>query len=125
MEDNKIVEVKHKYDDGCTTDCLTEKQYKINIPDDMEPPIYFYYQLENFFQNHRIYLQSKDDEQLSGVYKPREKLDKCSPAITNEEMELTANLENMALMPDDPAVPCGLIAKTFFNGEIYLDIKEM
>ena len=30
----------------------------------MEPPIYFYYQLENFYQNHRRYVKSKDKFQL-------------------------------------------------------------
>ncbi|KAK4402519.1 ALA-interacting subunit [Sesamum angolense] len=34
------------------------------IPKKMKPPIYVYYQLDNFYQNHRRYVKSRSDHQL-------------------------------------------------------------
>ena len=42
-----------------------------NIDKKIEPPIYFYYELNNFFQNHRVYLESKDEDQLKGQDKAK------------------------------------------------------
>ena len=40
----------------------------------------------------------------------------CWPVRTNAEMEKTTNLLGETLNPDAVAFPCGLIAKTVFNG---------
>jgi hypothetical protein len=40
----------------CTIEFTVEK--------DMEPPILVYYEIENFYQNHREYTTSRDDEQV-------------------------------------------------------------
>jgi len=32
----------------------------------MPPPIYFSYQLDNFYQNQRLFIQSKNSKQLAG-----------------------------------------------------------
>ena len=32
----------------------------------MKAPVYFYYKLENFYQNHRRYVKSRNDDQLAG-----------------------------------------------------------
>jgi hypothetical protein len=41
----------------------------------MEPPIYVYYQLKNFYQNHRRYVKSRSDDQLRGG----ESVSGCTP----------------------------------------------
>lgn len=41
---------------------------------DVKGPIYVYYQLDNFYQNHRRYVKSRDNEQLQGIYKNAENL---------------------------------------------------
>lgn len=85
---DNVVEYTIKYDDvkhnswceasgnsACTGD--SNKQYQkvqvgqtkfvtFTVDKDMEAPIYLYYQLENFYQNHRRYVKSRDDEQLRG-----------------------------------------------------------
>ncbi len=33
----------------------------------MKAPVYFLYQLGNFYQNHRRYIQSKNNYQLAGI----------------------------------------------------------
>jgi hypothetical protein len=37
-----------------------------NIPENIRPPILFYYRLTNFYQNHRRYVRSVDIQQLQG-----------------------------------------------------------
>jgi hypothetical protein len=32
---------------------------------DMEPPVLIYYEINNFYQNHRSYMTSRDDNQVS------------------------------------------------------------
>lgn len=94
----------------------------------MEPPIFIYYELENYFQNHRAYLESRDDEQLTGTYKKIEDIGSCSPIFAN--MHITGFYFNATYPPGfvfpnfqrkgllkatDPATPCGLIARTTFT----------
>mmetsp|Transcript_3639 Transcript_3639/g.3110 ORF Transcript_3639/g.3110 Transcript_3639/m.3110 type:complete len:215 (-) Transcript_3639:127-771(-) len=79
----------------------------------MEPPVFFYYELDNFYQNHRRYIKSRSSDQLAG-----EEIDStsdCDPLVTNEEMGKTVSIEGNQLDPRDVAVPCGLIAGSFFN----------
>ena len=90
------------------------------ITEDIPGKIMFYYQLTNFYQNHRRYVKSKSNEQLLGndLTKEQIKTD-CDPIITNKDLEfgpLTAfNDPSIILKDDDVAFPCGLIAKSFFN----------
>lgn len=71
------------------------------------PPVYFYYQLDNFFQNHRRYVSSRSDAQLSGSNVTLAELlssGVCSP-LDNAGGGLPLN-------------PCGLIAGSMFNGTL-------
>ena len=36
---------------------------------DVKGPVYVYYQLDNFYQNHRRYVKSRDNSQLNGIFK--------------------------------------------------------
>lgn len=66
----------------------------------MKSPIYVYYQLDNFYQNHRRYVKSRSDEQLRNN-KSASEVSTCKP-------EDYANGQV-------PIVPCGLIAWSLFN----------
>lgn len=70
----------------------------INIDQDMLPPIFFYYELTNFYQNHRRYVKSRSDAQLRG------ELDKE-----------TSSCEPLEKVDGKILYPCGLIANSFFN----------
>lgn len=78
---------------------------KFNLPRDLDPPIYLYYRLTNFYQNHRKYVQSLDLDQLAGK------------ALSVDD--LTTDCKPLRLITDgstEKAIyPCGLIANSFFN----------
>ena len=97
----------------------------VTLPTDanLEPPIYFYYELNNYFQNHRVYLESRDDDQLYGTWKTVDQLSSCNPIIKNSDLlgsgfifDTLLNGNKIQDYPNDPATPCGLIAQTFFTG---------
>ena len=64
-----------------------------------------YYGLTNFYQNHRRYVKSRDDNQLLG-HLDREPSSDCAPFDVNEQK--------------DPVAPCGAIANSLFSGEFLL-----
>ncbi|KAL5568762.1 hypothetical protein UlMin_025337 [Ulmus minor] len=111
-----VVEIVDRYE----TDCIPEqfrsnKDSKVNyiqsnesktchrtirVLKRMKKPIYVYYQLDNFYQNHRRYVKSRSDEQLRKKSKESE-VSSCKP-----EDYINGTV---------PIVPCGLIAWSLFN----------
>lgn len=74
---------------------------QFTLPVDLEPPLFLYYSLTKFYQNHRKYVESYDLYQLGGKAVPAKSLLKtCAPLRTRD---------------DKPIYPCGLIANSFFN----------
>ena len=110
---NQIVEVKYRYDEECTVGASCD--VTIEIEDKMVEPVMLYYQLDNFYQNHRNYMNSRDWYQNLGEDKSADDLGDCTEAVTNKEMGKTTDKDGGALDPDDPANPCGLAAKAFFD----------
>lgn len=50
---------------GAGTTCPPcSKTLTIPIEEDMNKPVFFYYKLTNFYQNHRRYVKSRSDKQL-------------------------------------------------------------
>ncbi|CAL1541280.1 unnamed protein product [Lymnaea stagnalis] len=67
--------------------------------------VYIYYGLTNFYQNHRRYVRSRDDDQLHGGAKsPGGLNDDCDPYKTKTENGSTFGY-----------APCGAIANSLFN----------
>lgn len=89
------------YDD--TSIPTEECSLQFNLPEDIGPPVLFYYHLTNFYQNHRRYVSSYYDKQLAGtaVSSADVAASSCSPLKDNG-----AGL---------PYYPCGLIANSVFN----------
>ncbi|KAK6947190.1 CDC50/LEM3 family, partial [Dillenia turbinata] len=112
---NDVVEIVDRYETACIPeDSSGSKDAKIRfiqgnssktcnrtltVPKHMKNPIYVYYQLDNFYQNHRRYVKSRNDQQLRSNDSASE-TDGCKP-------EAEAN--------GQPIVPCGLIAWSLFN----------
>lgn len=112
----QVVEYRVQYDgDGSdVTQCqLTAADVTktctvtVSVDQDMKQPVYVYYELQNFYQNHRRYVKSRSDQQLSGtVYSDASQLVDCDPLRTRDVNGTEKVLD-----------PCGLIANSFFNGE--------
>ena len=74
------------------------------IPNNLNPPVLFYYRLTNFYQNHRRYVKSLDSKQLKGdaVSLSTIKGGSCDPLRVDEKT-------------NRPYYPCGLVANALFN----------
>lgn len=60
---------------------------------------------------------SRDDEQLAGEYRSVSELSKCNPIIKVEHLwkDQRVSVNGKILADEEPAIPCGLVAKSFFN----------
>ncbi|KAG0070768.1 hypothetical protein BGZ89_012517 [Linnemannia elongata] len=85
-----------------TTKCTV----KFTIPDTMKKPVFVYYRLSNFYQNHRRYVKSVDAKQLSGTVRTVSDLSggSCDPLAVYKQGDAQF-----------PIYPCGLIANSMFN----------
>ncbi|EGP90366.1 unnamed protein product [Zymoseptoria tritici ST99CH_1A5] len=94
-EDNNFMNIS-------TTACRVQ----FYIPDELAPPVLFYYQLTNFYQNHRRYVQSFDESQLKGNIRSAAEIEgsNCDPLQT----EIVNGVQKAYY-------PCGLIANSMFN----------
>lgn len=109
---NQVVEVDKRYDDNCGVGQMCN--ITLHVKDTMDPPVYMYYRLENFYQNHRRYVKSRSDDQLKGVIvSSYSALTDCDPYISLNDNHDKTKLFN----------PCGLIARSFFN-DTFLLYKE-
>lgn len=84
---------------------LTFKQCILDftVPKTMQGPVYMYYRLTNFYQNHRLYIKNYDPEQLLGH-------------IVGSST-LNTNCGPLAYTADGRVIyPCGLVANSMFNG---------
>lgn len=122
----RVVEVSKRYDDLCKTNEVN-CTFDIKIDKKIPEPVYVYYKLENFYQNHRLYVRSRSYAQLRDGKPTANELNLCSPAKYNKDMieyfdtaeptqELKQILGKLEKMDDDDvAVPCGMIARSVFN----------
>lgn len=81
---------------------------QFSIPDDIKFPVYLYYELTNFYQNHRSYVKSVSWPQLTGDTDLNlDKIKTCRP------------LEGKQVGDEFiPYYPCGLIANSIFNDTV-------
>ena len=84
--------------------------------------VFIYYELENFYQNHRRYVKSRDDKQLlgnkkiaDGVNTDCQPFDKCKKG-DGECM----NGFDKDLPDETPFLPCGAIANSLFSGRLII-----
>ncbi|XP_057453290.1 ALA-interacting subunit 3-like [Lotus japonicus] len=88
---DKVGYIQSSADKTCTREIHVEKR--------MKSPIYVYYQLDNFYQNHRRYVKSRNDEQLRDSSKANS----------------TSGCKPEDYVNGVPILPCGLIAWSMFN----------
>lgn len=110
----RIVEEVRRYDDAVGVGSAIT--IDIPVTEYMASPVFVYYELTNFYQNHRRYVKSRDDDQLaagdsvqtgSSAYSTN-----CDPWVYS-----TYNSTNMQLYP------CGLVARSVFNDTFTMSLK--
>ncbi|GKC28069.1 putative ALA-interacting subunit 2 isoform X1 [Tanacetum coccineum] len=108
-----VSEILDRYDTDCVPDMFKSNKVAyiknasipkschryLKVPKHMKAPIYIYYQLDNFYQNHRRYVKSRSDEQL----------------LHGLGYNKTGSCEPQAFENGLPIVPCGLVAWSLFN----------
>eukprot|EP00026_Physarum_polycephalum_P010498 Phypoly_transcript_10662.p1 GENE.Phypoly_transcript_10662~~Phypoly_transcript_10662.p1 ORF type:complete len:312 (+),score=34.73 Phypoly_transcript_10662:142-1077(+) len=108
---NQVVESDVEYTTSCN---LTQScNVSIEVKQKMKHPVYMYYRLENFYQNHRRYVKSRSDDQLKGLkVSSYGALTDCDPVIVPKG----APNKNASFLIN----PCGLIASSLFNDSFLL-----
>jgi hypothetical protein len=110
---NAIYESTVVYDgDGADVDCTITEQNQgkfcpvsFTMKEHVKGPLYVYYELSNYYQNHRRYVSSRDANQLMGQSVSLNLLkESCDPLTTNGTQTLN---------------PCGLIANSLFSGSLF------
>lgn len=100
---------------GRICECVVE----FTLTKDFLGDVYMYYGLTNFYQNHRRYVRSRDDEQLLGMYKP-------TANSLNGDCSPYRGFYNSSI-PNDPGIPyapCGAIANSLFNDSLSISLKN-
>eukprot|EP01027_Heterolobosea_sp_BB2_P006715 GEZU01010105.1.p1 GENE.GEZU01010105.1~~GEZU01010105.1.p1 ORF type:complete len:250 (-),score=40.35 GEZU01010105.1:2-751(-) len=100
-------------------ECFISK-LRLDVPKEMKKPVYMYYKLDGFYQNHRRYAQSRNDAQLAGQSPGYKSIEDCKP------LRWVGDMEGIALTPEEQKSgatiynPCGLIAWSMFNDTFVL-----
>ncbi|KAJ1951949.1 alkylphosphocholine resistance protein lem3, partial [Linderina pennispora] len=104
VDSSSIKRPQEKYDTDTNTCSIM-----FNMPKDLEPTVFLYYRLTNFYQNHRRYARSFDSDQLKGKHRSASDIKggDCDPL----DVQTINGVRK-------PIFPCGLIANSMFNDTI-------
>lgn len=70
----------------------------------VDKPVYVYYEVDNFYQNHRRYVKSRSEKQLTGS------------VLNNINDPNLADCDPLRTRNGSILQPCGLVAQSYFNG---------
>ena len=104
LEDMKADAVAGNKTDLVLT-CKCEKTF--DLPENFSSNVFLYYKLTNFYQNHRRYVKSRDDNQLAGKLPPNE--------MPSTDCAPFQNINGT------PIAPCGAVANSLFNDTLKLE----
>ncbi|CAD5126030.1 DgyrCDS14206 [Dimorphilus gyrociliatus] len=99
--------------DGTKKTCKCEVKFNIAEGEELKGNVYLYYGLSNFYQNHRRYVRSRDDDQLRG--ETGKLTDYCDP-YKDEKNSTSGKTFKYA--------PCGSIANSFFQDRFSLSYQK-
>ncbi|TPX33245.1 hypothetical protein SmJEL517_g03849 [Synchytrium microbalum] len=97
---------------------------QFTVPSEFAPPVFMYYRLTNFFQNHRRYVKSFDSTQLSGsmVSSAGSINSQCDPlrfaSCSNPAATSPYCSSQLGLDVNAQIYPAGLIANSMFTDQI-------
>lgn len=108
----QIIEFKQQYDCALNSACSVT----LTLTETMTQPVFLYYGIDNFYQNHRLYIASQSASQLAGTdISLSDAKTSCTSAVTNQDLGVTVSWNGVTLDPTAAASPCGLVAKSYFT----------
>jgi hypothetical protein len=122
---NSVIEHRKRYDDisACKAKRDGNCYVDFDISEHMDADVFFYYEIDNMYQSHRLYANSLSVEQMLGHDESKSSIKKtCDPVIKIKDLDNP--YKNSPLGKNAIANPCGLIAKSFFNDEFNLFEKK-
>ncbi|CAI2351351.1 unnamed protein product [Caenorhabditis sp. 36 PRJEB53466] len=99
---NSVQEFKTEY-----TNCGSTCELHISLDRNFDGDVYLYYNLDNYYQNHRRYVKSRNDQQYLGDLT---NVKDCGPFDYDPTTK-------------KPIAPCGAIANSIFNDTFTLDYQ--
>uniref|UniRef100_A0A8W8N0S6 Cell cycle control protein 50A n=1 Tax=Magallana gigas TaxID=29159 RepID=A0A8W8N0S6_MAGGI len=93
--------------------CYCEVTFTLD--EDFPKDVYMYYGLSNYYQNHRRYVRSRDDNQIHG--------DTVSASTLNSDCE-PYRTKYISSSDSRPIAPCGAIANSLFNDSIAVEFSS-
>ncbi|KAA6401344.1 MAG: putative cell cycle control protein [Streblomastix strix] len=103
-----LFEIVLRYDNAAEGDKI---ELNFQIDHDISGPVYVYYQLDDFYQNHRRFVISRDYGQLRGSNITQSQIETCDPRIKEgHKVDIT--------------IPCGIAANTFFNDTFEVQVED-
>jgi hypothetical protein len=117
LEATAAKEHSTRYDNKCNV-TIGKGEYcevEFSIKEEMDGPVLVYYRLVDFYQNHRTFIKSRSYQQLAGKGNPD--VSNCAPVDESEDIDPRLPMLNGAIPDqDNPLNPCGIAAKSVFNG---------
>eukprot|EP00756_Hemistasia_phaeocysticola_P005587 Hpha_TRINITY_DN13406_c1_g1::TRINITY_DN13406_c1_g1_i1::g.130944::m.130944 len=130
----------------CDPKCEAELTFEVT--ETLEAPVYMYYKLTNFYQNHRRYAKSRNDAQLAGEQTSGSATSECQPLASPGEIgddlfcndnfngkcgsvpigkcnslvndQVCSQFERTGTIGDLVYSSCGLVAWSYFNDSFTL-----
>lgn len=111
--------------DNTTTRMGCKLETSFTITETMKAPVYLYYKLTNFYQNHRRFAKSRSDKQLTGSDVDSGSMSDAAPLIHPGEYfdaeGTRLNIDGVSTRYGDMVYnPAGLVAWSMFNDSFVL-----
>jgi len=111
QHNNQIISQQFQYDSDCDIPSNAFNKtcsFTINVEEDMKKPVYLYYELTKFWQNHAMFIQSVSHDQLDET--DLDNVEECG------DKEYGTNGKII--------VPCGVQSWSYFNDEIEMTVTQ-
>lgn len=118
---SNIQEYSVRYDNICPITSLANCSLSFSITNEMVGPVFVYYELDGYYQNHRLYAKSISYKQLRGqAISVSDAQSDCDPIVFNKDLYVNISITGAPLDQNAIANPCGIIAYTVFNDSFVL-----
>ena len=119
---SSLQEYSVRYDKLCGISSSTNCSINFQVALNMVGPVFVYYELHGYYQNHRLYAKSVSTSQLKGkLITTSDAQTDCDPIVYNSNLYTTVAIDGTPLNPNGIANPCGIIAYTIFNDTFSLE----